>query len=71
MAIVTGARLRIRCEVAIMFYSAEMINKLGYDSIENFVYDYLRQHPNCCVRYKSNGVYLNYDLDSQLGIGWI
>lgn len=54
-----------------MFYSAEMINKLGYDSIENFVYDYLRQHPNCCVRYKSNGVYLNYDLDSQLGIGWI
>lgn len=47
-----------------MFYSIEMINSMGYKSIEDFVYDYIKRHKNCCVRHMYNGVYLDYDFDS-------
>lgn len=47
-----------------MFYSKEMIKMLGYESVDDFVMDYINKHKNCCVRYMSNGVYLDYDFDS-------
>lgn len=51
-----------------MFYSKEMIKSMGYASIEDFVCDYVSQYKNCYVRYMPDGVYCDYDLDSQVGI---
>ena len=47
-----------------MLYTNEMIKNLGYESIEVFVADYIKKYKNCSIRYMSNGVYLNYDFDS-------
>lgn len=47
-----------------MFYTIEMINSLGYKSVEDFVKDYVKKCKNCCIRYMPNGVYLDYDFDS-------
>lgn len=47
-----------------MFYSKEMIERLGYKSIDEFVKDYINKYKNCSVRYMPNGVYLAYDFDS-------
>jgi hypothetical protein len=47
-----------------MFYSNEMISSLGYKSMEEFISDYVKKHKNCCIVYTSNGVYLDYDFDS-------
>lgn len=51
-----------------MFYSKEMIKNMGYESIDDFVHDYVKKYKNCCVRFHPNGVYLDYDFDSQVGI---
>ena len=51
-----------------MFYNKQMIADLGYESVDEFVIDYLNKHENCCVRWHPNGVYLDYDFDSQHGI---
>ena len=29
------------------------------------------KNKNCCVRYMPNGVYLDYDFDSQVAMEWI
>lgn len=50
-----------------MFCSKEMINKLGYESVEKFVNDYSKKFNNCCVSY-ADGVYFNCDFDTQLGV---
>lgn len=47
-----------------MLYTNEMIKNLGYESVEEFVADYIKKYKNCCIRYTPNGVYLNYDFDS-------
>lgn len=47
-----------------MFYSKEMINRLGYESVEEFVRDYVSKYKNCCIRYYPNGVYLDYDFET-------
>ena len=47
-----------------MFYSKEMIKNLGYESVEEFVMGYVKKYKNCIIRYVANGVYLNYDFDS-------
>ncbi len=47
-----------------MLYTNEMIKNLGYELVEDFIADYVNNHPNCCIRYMSNGVYLDYDFDS-------
>ena len=49
-----------------MFYTSEMINKLGYESIDSFVENFIKKHKNCCIVYTPNGVYLNYDFDSNI-----
>lgn len=54
-----------------MFYSQEMIKDIGYKSIEEFVCDYVEKYHNCCIRYCPNGVFLDYDFDSQVSIEWI
>jgi hypothetical protein len=51
-----------------MFYSKEMIDALGYESIEKFVENCVKEHKNCCIRYMHDGVYLDYDFDSELSI---
>ena len=50
-----------------MFYSEEEIRKFGYDSIEQFVEEYVSRYKNCCIIYRSNGVYLDYDYDTNFG----
>lgn len=47
-----------------MFYSNEMISSLGYKSMEEFISDYVAKHKNCCIRYIPNGVYIDYNIDS-------
>ena len=47
-----------------MLYTDEMIKNLSYESVEDFIVYYLNNHTNCCVRYMPNGVYLDYDFDS-------
>lgn len=48
-----------------MLYTDEMIKNLGYESVEDFIADYVNNYTNCCVRYMPNGVYLDYDFDSK------
>ena len=48
-----------------MLYTDEMIKNLGYESVEDFIADYVNNHTNCCVRYMPNGVYLDCDFDSK------
>jgi hypothetical protein len=47
-----------------MFYSKQVINELGYESIDDFVEYFINQYKNCCIRFFPDGVYLNYDFDS-------
>ena len=47
-----------------MFYSKQMIERLGYESVDEFVKDYIDKYKNCCIRYMSDGVYIDYDFDS-------
>lgn len=47
-----------------MLYTNEMIKNLGYEFIEDFIEDYINNHPNCCIRYMPNGIYFDYDFDS-------
>lgn len=51
-----------------MLYTSEMIKNLGYESIEEFVTDYIKTCKNCCIQYTFNGVYLDYDFDSSKGV---
>ena len=51
-----------------MLYNKEMINKLGYKSEEEFVEDQVKRYGNCCIRYTPNGIYVDYDFDTQSGI---
>ena len=53
-----------------MFYSKELIKRFGYESLEEFVKNYVSEHDNCCIRYSHDGVYLDYDFDSQRSIEW-
>lgn len=51
-----------------MFYSNEMIVDMGFADVDDFVSDYVRQHPNCCIMFVANGVLADYDFDSELGL---
>ena len=48
-----------------MFYSKEDIQRMGYNSIDEFVKEFVFNHTNCYIKYINNGVYLDYDADSQ------
>jgi hypothetical protein len=47
-----------------MLYTNDMIKNLGYESVEDFISDYVNNYRNCCVRYMPNGIYLDYDFDN-------
>lgn len=47
-----------------MFYTNEMIKRLGYETVKDFVTDYINKYKNCSIRYMPNGVYFDYDFDS-------
>ena len=49
-----------------MIYTNEMIQNIGYESVEKFVEDYTKKYKNCCIRYMPNGVYLDYNFDSNV-----
>lgn len=51
-----------------MFYSEQMISRLGYETTEEFVEQYVKEHPNCCFQYTPGGVFLGSDFDSDGGI---
>lgn len=44
-----------------MFYSKEMINNLGYENTIEFIQDYVKQHNNCCIIWRTDGVYIYTD----------
>lgn len=45
-----------------MFYSKEMINNLGYENILEFAQDYVKEHDNCCIIYRPDGVFIYSDV---------
>lgn len=49
-----------------MFWHEDAIKGLGWKSVEDFVKDFVGVHSNCCIKYTSDGVYLDYDLDSDI-----
>ena len=49
-----------------MFWHKDTIKGLGWESIEDFVKDFVGEHSNCCIKYAPDGVYLDYDLDSNI-----
>lgn len=49
-----------------MFWHKDAIEGLGYESVDDFVKDFIGEHNNCCIRYAFDGVYLDYDLDSDI-----
>lgn len=53
-----------------MYYDYEMITNMGFDSPDAFVKDFVKQHPNCVIRFVSGGVYCDYDFDTQLSLSW-
>lgn len=44
-----------------MFYSKEMINNLGYENTIEFIQGYVKQHNNCCIIWRTDGVYIYTD----------
>lgn len=56
-------------ERQIMLYTYAMIKKLGYETVADFVVDYVGKHKNCCIQYTNDGVYVDYDFDSEVSYG--
>lgn len=55
-----------------MYYTKEMIEKLGYLNVKDFAIDTIKCHKNCIItNYNSDGIYISYDLDSEAGLPWI
>ena len=52
-----------------MLYTYAMIKKLGYETVADFVVDYVGKHKNCCIQYTNDGVYVDYDFDSEVSYG--
>ena len=48
-----------------MFYSNEMIKNMNYESVEDFVKDHVRKHKNSVIKFIFDGVYFDYDYDSE------
>lgn len=54
-----------------MFYSMEMIENLGYETVDDFVSDYIEHHKDSAsifIGWQSDGVFLDYDFDSSKGV---
>lgn len=49
-----------------MFWHKEAIEGLGFKSVDDFVEAFVEEHSNCCVRFSPDGVYLDYDFDSDI-----
>lgn len=53
-----------------MLYTHTMIASMGFDNVEAFMNDYSKYHPNCCFSVRADGVWCEYDFDSQFGFEW-
>lgn len=53
-----------------MYYDRKMIANMGFDSVDSFVKDFVKQHPNCVIRFVPGGVYCDYDFDTQPSLSW-
>jgi hypothetical protein len=54
-----------------MFYSIEMVKKLGYENLDDFTSDFIKQHresKSIFIGWRANGVYVDYDYDSEVGV---
>ncbi len=51
-----------------MFLHVNFIKMLGFKSIDDFVEVFVKEHVNYCIMYKPDGVYVDYDFDSNNGI---
>lgn len=49
-----------------MFFSKDAIEGLGFESVDEFVKFFVSEYNNCCVRLVPDGVYLDYDFDSDI-----
>ena len=49
-----------------MFWHKDVIESFGFKSVDEFVEFFVRQHNNCCVKFAPDGVYLDYDFDSNI-----
>lgn len=50
-----------------MFYSLTTVNKLGYETLDDFVEEFINQYKDSksiFVKWETNGVFLDYDYDS-------
>lgn len=51
-----------------MFYSFDVINKMGYKCVADFVSYIVKAYRfNCSIQYTDNGVYVYSDFDSMYG----
>lgn len=51
-----------------MFYSIEIIKNMGFETVSDFVEHFMNNYSNCVVRGRPDGVYVDYDFDSQSGL---
>ena len=49
-----------------MFWYKEAIEGLGFESVDDFVESFVEEYSNCCVRFAPDGVYLDYDFDTDI-----
>ena len=52
-----------------MLYTYSMIKNLGYETTAEFIVEYASKHKNCCIQYVNDGVYVDYDFDSEVSYG--
>ena len=50
------------------FYSEEFLRECGYDSVDEFVEEFISKHNACVVSYRPGGVMVAYDADSEPGL---
>lgn len=50
------------------FYSEKTLRDFGYDSVEEFVEEFISKHNAGFVRYRPGGVMVGYDTDSEPGL---
>lgn len=49
-----------------MFWHKDAIEGLGYESVDDFAEGLVVKHNNCCFRITPDGVYFDYDIDSDI-----
>ena len=54
-----------------MIYTLDMVQSIGFETIESFVEDFISRHSNPYIKYVPGGVSVDYDFDTQPGLEWM